>query len=150
MLKFLRKKPTIEQLKKVPYASQHTEVLRSIWRADVPKYGISSTLQGELLRQLEKLRWEAQVNGNVNWSEEHSNYCRFIKETLYKGKVLSSQQKQELVFIMDYLKSCGEYAQAYQENLIDDEELEIEKLAYVDDNLYDRVGDMIAFFYQRT
>ncbi|HFI0508755.1 TPA: hypothetical protein ACGO5E_001468 [Streptococcus suis] len=51
---------------------------------------------------------------------------------------------------MDYLKSCGEYAQAYQENLIDDEELEIEKLAYVDDNLYDRVGDMIAFFYQRT
>ncbi|HFI0508756.1 TPA: hypothetical protein ACGO5E_001469 [Streptococcus suis] len=59
MIKFLRKKPTIEQLKKVPYASQYTEVLRSIWRADVPKYGISSTLQGELLRQLEKLRWEA-------------------------------------------------------------------------------------------
>lgn len=31
---------------------------------------------------------------------------------------------------------------------IADDDLEIEELVYVDDNLYDRVGDMIALFYK--
>ncbi|MBM7641801.1 hypothetical protein ACVRX5_03580 [Streptococcus loxodontisalivarius] len=48
---------------------------------------------------------------------------------------------------MNYLKTCGQYAEAYHNNLISNEELIIENLAYVDDNLYDKVGDMIAMFY---
>lgn len=39
-------------------------------------------MQGELLRQIEKLRCEAQDNGNVNWGEDYSYFCDFINETL--------------------------------------------------------------------
>lgn len=148
MFDFFKKKPTIETLKREPYDSQYLDILRHIWKTEVPKQGISDSLQGELLRQLEKLRWEAQENGNINWWEEYSSYCKFILETLSQDKIFSRQQKAELKLIMDYLKSCGEYAQAYHEDEIIDDDLEIEELAYVDDNLYDRVGDMIALFYR--
>ncbi|MGT2937635.1 hypothetical protein ACVR05_08505 [Streptococcus caprae] len=65
-----------------------------------------------------------------------------------QAKIFSRQQKIELKLIMGYLKSCGEYAQAYHESDISDDELMVEELAYMDDNLYDRVGDMIALFYK--
>jgi hypothetical protein len=42
-----------------------------IWRHMVPKSGQSGTVQGELLRAVEKLRWEAQSNGNINRDESH-------------------------------------------------------------------------------
>lgn len=82
MLDFFKKKPTIESFKREPYDSQHLDALRYIWKTEVPKQGKTSTVQGELLRQLEKLRWEAQENGNINWWEEYSGYCQFILETL--------------------------------------------------------------------
>jgi hypothetical protein len=45
------------------------QVASWIWRNLVPHRGQASTVQGELLRAVEKLRWEAQENGNINWDE---------------------------------------------------------------------------------
>ena len=45
------------------------QVASWIWRNLVPDRGQAATVQGELLRAVEKLRWEAQQNGNINWDE---------------------------------------------------------------------------------
>jgi hypothetical protein len=38
----------------------------AIWKTKVPPSGQADTIEGELLRAVEKLRWEAQGNGNIN------------------------------------------------------------------------------------
>jgi hypothetical protein len=44
---------------------------RALWKAHVPKRGQAHTVQGELMRTVEKLRDEAKRNGNVNWRDDH-------------------------------------------------------------------------------
>lgn len=46
---------------------QHLEEAKNIWRQFVPPAGQADTVQGELLRAVEKLRDEAARNGNANW-----------------------------------------------------------------------------------
>jgi hypothetical protein len=45
---------------------QHLEEARSLWQKAVPRTGQAATIQGELLRAVERLRDEAQRNGNIN------------------------------------------------------------------------------------
>jgi hypothetical protein len=62
----------------------HADEARQVWQKYVPKRGQADTVQGELLRTIEKLRDEAQRNGNANW-EEFTGYGRlavFLRETL--------------------------------------------------------------------
>ncbi|MFD3274338.1 hypothetical protein ACE3MS_30040 [Paenibacillus dendritiformis] len=40
-----------------------------LWQTYVPKQGQAETVQGELIRAIEKLRGEAQRNGNINWDK---------------------------------------------------------------------------------
>ena len=63
----------------------HFDEARRIWAEQVPASGQADTVQGELLRGVEKLRWEAQNNGNVNWSEQFENFADFIEETLVES-----------------------------------------------------------------
>lgn len=53
-----------------------------IWRNLVPKSGQANTVQGELLRAVEKLSWEAQNNGNGNWDDRFQMLVGFLNETL--------------------------------------------------------------------
>jgi hypothetical protein len=48
----------------------------------VPRSGQAETVQGELIRAVEKLPDEAQRNGNVNWDDGHEILARFLRETL--------------------------------------------------------------------
>lgn len=48
----------------------------------VPKSGQADNLQGELLREAEALRCEAQDNGNINWDYDHAYFCDFIRSSL--------------------------------------------------------------------
>lgn len=41
-------------------------------------------MQGELLREIEKIRCEAQDNGNINWDDDYSYFCDFISGKLTK------------------------------------------------------------------
>lgn len=45
---------------------------------------------------------------------------------------------------MAYIKDCGTYAKKYNDGEIDDSDVEPEKLAYTDDNLYDIICDFIG------
>ena len=143
---------SLEQLMQEQYKQKYFEECQYIWKTYVPKSGQSTVLQGELLRQIEKLRHEAQNNGNLNWDEDFKYFCHFVKDTLVKQDFLSQEQKEKIVVIMDYIESCGDYAVKFWDEEITDEEFEkitgmkfdIDRVAYVDDNLYDMVADAIG------
>lgn len=63
------------------------QVASWIWRNLVPERGQAATVQGELLRAVEKLRWEAQENGNINWDEGFLMLLDFLQKHLSEHAV---------------------------------------------------------------
>lgn len=57
----------IEDIIAKVYNQKYFDECKYIWANYVPKSGQAQNLQGELLREIEKLRCEAQDNGNMNW-----------------------------------------------------------------------------------
>jgi len=65
-----------------PDGVKYLEEARSLWQTSVPANGQSATVQGELLRAVEKLRDEAQRNGNLNWGSGHEVFIEYLRENL--------------------------------------------------------------------
>jgi hypothetical protein len=59
---------------------KYLEEARSLWQTPVPASGHAATVQGELLRAVEKLRDEAQRNGNLNWGSGHEVFIEYSGE----------------------------------------------------------------------
>ena len=97
-----------------------------IWRNLVPKSGQAGTVQGELLRAVEKLSWEAQNNGNANWDEGFERLIRFIGDTLSTETRLPARM---LVTIADDLATLSRFEQPYTK-----------------DDLYDRLTEAVVAF----
>ncbi len=134
----------IDDLISKEYEQQYFEECKFIWQNFVPKRGQARNLQGELLREIEKIRCEAQENGNVNWDDDFTYFCEFIKKSLIGQPIFSETEREEICLIMEYLKECGIYARQYNDGQISDEKVQIEKLAYIKDNLYDIICDFIG------
>jgi hypothetical protein len=98
-----------------------------IWQNYVPKSGQSETVQGELLRVIEKLRYEAQNNGNGNWDRGFEHFCDYIWKTLSESGSFESNVLVELKSDLDRLR---DYIHPY-----------------LDDDLYDRVTEHIVEWY---
>lgn len=79
----------VEQLGIRGYQMKYANECKKIWKKLVPKSGQAPSLQGELLRQAEKLRNEACGNGNINWDGNFEWFCKFINETLISSKLFS-------------------------------------------------------------
>ncbi len=84
---------------------KYLDEARAIWRGDVPKAGQSATVQGELLRAVEKLRDGAIRNGNGNWDEGFEILLRYLEAHLldpavYTGPVIS-QTRSILIRLSD-------------------------------------------------
>lgn len=79
-----------------------------IWKTYVPKSGVAETIQGELLRSIEKLRDEAHRNGNKNWNNSfsHEQLALFIQKTLIESNIFEpnvvDQIKEHIVRILNY------------------------------------------------
>lgn len=65
-----------------------------LWQTYVPKQGQAETVQGELIRAIEKLRGEAQRNGNINWDRGFVIFCDFLETTLCESGVFDRSQCQ--------------------------------------------------------
>jgi hypothetical protein len=100
---------------------RYFEEAKKIWKTQVPKKGQSDTVEGELLRAVEKLRYEAQNNGNGNWDEGFERFCKYIWDILNDDKVFDSNALEE---IREDIKT-----------LLNSEE------PYLEDDLYDRITD---------
>lgn len=92
------------------FEQQYFEECKFIWQNFVPKSGQARNLQGELLREIENIRCEAQDNGNVNWDDDLTYFCEFIKQSLIEQPIFSEPEKEKICVIMNYLKECGVYA----------------------------------------
>lgn len=61
---------------------KYFEEAKEIWQKFVPESGQAETVQGELLRAVEKLRDEAIRNGNGNWDEGFEILLSYIGRKL--------------------------------------------------------------------
>ena len=134
----------IEKLINEPYSQQYFDECKYIWKNYVPERGQATCLQGELLREIEMIRYEAQDNGNVNWDDDYSYFCDFIARSLSEQPMFSGEEKAEIDAIMQHLKGCGQYAVAFASGEITANDLDPDRLAYTADNLYDIICDKIG------
>ena len=138
----------IETIISSEYAQIYFDECKYIWENYVPKSGQSECLQGELLREIEKLRCEAQDNGNINWDDDYSYFCDFIVRALNAQSIFSDMEKEETARIMNYINECGLYAQKVNNGEISQNDIDIIKIAYTKDNLYDIICDKIGKLHQ--
>ena len=134
------------------FEMKHFEECKYIWKTLVPKSGQADNLQGELLRQIEKLRDEAQRNGNINWDDNFEFFCDFLEQTLCKNDVLTDDEKVDVSKALSKIKSFGQFAYKYNNGEISEEEFDdsFEGFAYIEDDLYDIVCDAIGAFYLKN
>lgn len=102
---------------------KYFEEAKSIWKTQVPKNGQSDTIEGELIRAVKKLRYEAQNNGNGNWDEGLERFCEYIWDILNDSKTFESNSLKEIKYD---IKTLLDY-----EN------------PYLEDDLYDRITDRV-------
>jgi hypothetical protein len=75
---------------------QYPEEARTLWQTYVPPRGQAETVQGELIRAIEKLRDEAQRNGNANWDESHVILAEFVRDTLVDSELFDEATNVEI------------------------------------------------------
>ena len=76
---------------------KYFEEAKNIWKTQVPSSGQAKTVQGELIRAVEKLRDEAQRNGNINWDQGFEILASFLIKTLTKDKSIDKNTRKEIL-----------------------------------------------------
>src|SRR5262249_19799402 len=107
---------------------KYFEQAKSIWKNDVPKSGQSETVQGELLRAVEKLRDEAQRNGNGNWDKGFEILLDYLRLKLLDKAVFESNARGEIKLA---LKTVSDFEHPY-----------------VNDDIYDYLVDRVVEYFQ--
>ncbi|WP_269236380.1 ankyrin repeat domain-containing protein [Flavobacterium flavigenum] len=118
----------IENLHNVLNKNDYFKTAKVIWQKLVPKSGQADTIQGELLRAIEKLRDEAQRNGNINFNKNcHGILIDFLRKHLINNKIFEPE-------IIIQINS-------------DIERLSKANSPYTDDDIYDRITERIVDWY---
>lgn len=115
------------------------DIARWIWKNLVPKSGQADSVQGEILRAIEKLRWEAQENGNINWDDSFVMFIDFLQAKLADEELFTSEIKSEITNDLARLKNFMPPDET-------EDELQTAALPYVEDDLYDRLTTHLVSF----
>jgi hypothetical protein len=102
----------------------------TIWKTKVPPSGQADTVEGELLRAVEKLRWEAQGNGNINWDEGFEILTRFLRTHLLDAAMYPDEVLKATRAILDRLSRPS--------------------LPVVEDEPYDKLSDRVVEWYRHN
>lgn len=114
--------------KKKMTKEKYFETAQFIWKTYVPKSGQAETVQGELLRAIEKLADEAQRNGNINFNDRcHGLLISFLRKHLTDKNIFDNATIEQITRDLNTLA--------------------IEDEPYTDDDLYDRLRDRIVDWY---
>ncbi|WP_301110204.1 hypothetical protein [Sporosarcina sp.] len=100
---------------------KYFEEAKHIWVNYVPKSGQSDTVEGELIRAIEKLRYEAHNNGNGNWDEGFELFCYYLWDILNDDSVFGNEVLHEIRTDIDLINNS--------------------EVPYLEDDLYDRIAD---------
>ena len=102
---------------------------KELWNNLVPKNGQATSVQGELIRAIEKLRDEAQRNGNINWDEGHVILSDFILKYLEEDKAFSEVERSRIKELVSRIKKFDN--------------------PYVKDDIYDELTDYVVEWTKR-
>src|SRR5882724_3063320 len=116
------------------------DVGRWIWKTVVPKSGQAPFVQAEILRAIEKLRWEAQGNGNINWDDRFEMLIDYIEEKLASQPCFSVAAKAS---IRDDLGRLRGFTPV---NEMEDVADLVANGPYTDDDLYDRLTERLILY----
>lgn len=86
-----------------PDGVKYQQEARSLWQTSVPPRGQAATVQGELLRAVEKLRDEARRNGNLNWGSGQEAFIAYLRENLIGSALFGQTAAQEIEADLDRL-----------------------------------------------
>ena len=103
---------------------RYFEDAKHLWKTHVPKSGQADTVQGELIRAVERLRWESQNNGNGNWDEGFVMFCDFLEQTLAVTPPFDDASLREIRADITRLRDFEQ--------------------PYLEDDIYDRLSDRIV------
>jgi hypothetical protein len=106
---------------------KYPEIARTIWQTLVPSHGQAPSVQGELLRAIEKLRDEAQRNGNINYNKSHKKLVEFIQTTLAASGIWDAQTVLKLK--------------------TETKKLRLASRPYLEDDTYDFLTDLVCEFF---
>ncbi|MFD1314283.1 hypothetical protein [Namhaeicola litoreus] len=107
---------------------EYVEQAKYIWENFVPKSGQAEYVQGELLRALEKLRDEAQRNGNGNFYKKcHKAFLKYLKEKLSDEHIFDKEMIKQINRELDKLSH--------------------QRQPYIEDDVYDYLSDRIVDWY---
>ncbi|WP_299803395.1 hypothetical protein [uncultured Shewanella sp.] len=109
-----------------------------IWEHLVPTSGQCQTLQGEIIRVLELLAWEAQANSNLNWDANFDKMLLFLRRAF-----LSSDYPLASRFSIETRLSIEADINRLAHFILPtelDSRIYNEELPYIKDDLYDRLA----------
>jgi hypothetical protein len=110
---------------------EYLKIGQFIWKTYVPKSGQAETVQGELLRAIEKLADEAQRNGNINFNPDcHGLLISYLRKYLIDSTLFD---KETIIQINKDLDTISK-----------------EDEPYTDEDLYDRLRDRIFDWYLKN
>lgn len=124
---------------RIDTSGTNQEIASWIWHNLVPPNGQSATVQGELLRAVEKLRWEAQENGNINWDEGFLILLAFLENQLLGHPGFGEAERKTIQRDLNRLRNFLPVDEL-------DDESESGSLPYVEDDLYNRLEDFVVVF----
>lgn len=121
----------IEHLHTVVNDNDYFETAKIIWQKLVPKSGQAETVQGELLRAIEKLRDEAQRNGNINFHKNcHGLFIGYLRKFLINTNIFDPEKITQITSDLERISKGQE--------------------PYLEDDLYDRITDRIVDWYLKN
>ena len=101
---------------------------QAIWKQFVPKSGQAGTVQGELLRAVEKLRDGAIRNGNGNWDQGFEMLLAYLRSHLLDVAVFPSDVIRQTESILARLQNHDD--------------------PVMEDAPYDELGDRVVEYYR--
>ncbi len=107
---------------------QHFEEATRIWQDFVPERGQARTVQGELLRAVEKLRDEATRNGNMNWDVGFEILLEYAQTRLTDPNVYAQE-------VIERTRAAFTRLRAHDR-------------PYLEDDLYDALGDRVVEYFR--
>ncbi|MGI4809863.1 MAG: hypothetical protein ACRYF2_17340 [Janthinobacterium lividum] len=107
---------------------EHFQEAKAIWAQFVPKSGQAETVQGELLRAVEKLRDGAIRNGNANWDQGFEILLDYLGSYLLDPAVFSLGAVGHTEAILTRLRDHAE--------------------PLLDDKCYDALSDRVVEYYR--
>ncbi|WP_299007311.1 hypothetical protein [uncultured Shewanella sp.] len=117
-----------------------------LWENLVPSSGPAASLQGEAMRAIELLAWEAQNNGNLNWDDSFNDLIGFLRDFFLSG-VAAEQQ----IYHDETQKSIDEDLTRLANFLMPtelDSRVYLDELPYTRQDLYDRLTSHLVCFCQ--